>query len=96
MKLKKRSTGEYFTLREFLHQWKEGMKYLTPLQQAKSNQLGFLIVFIGIIWGMAMSIKIKQWWLLVILTGSFIITGTSFHANWIKLRLLKDIEKEMI
>lgn len=91
----KRKTGEYFTWREFFSQWREGMKHITPLQQVKSNQLGFLVVFAGILWGMSLSVKTRTWWLLVILSGSFIITGNSFHANWRKKKVLEKIEEEM-
>lgn len=91
----KRKTGEYFTWREFFQQWKEGMQSVTPLQRARSDQLGFYIVFIGIIWGMIMSVKIKNLWLLTILSGSFILTGNAFHANWRKKKLLIRVEERM-
>ena len=92
MKLKKLSTGEYFTLKEFFHQWKEGMKNITPLQQTQTNQIGFIIVFIGIIWGIIFAFKTATYWVVVMLVGSSIVVGNAFITNWQKKEILKEIE----
>lgn len=94
MKLKKKSTGEYFTLREFLQQWGEGIKKITPLQQCRTNQWGYLLMFIGIVWGIIISIQNKLYWLVAILFGTFIIQVGGFHSNWIRKKQLEMIEKE--
>ena len=88
-------TGEKVTWKEFYQRWKKGMEEVTPLQQTQVNQIGFITVFIGIIWGIIFSIRLKQWWLSIILTGSLIVSSTSFLANWQKKTILKRIDKLM-
>jgi hypothetical protein len=88
-------TGEKVTWKEFFKRWKQGMEEVTPLQQTQVNQLGFITIFIGVIWGIIFSIRLKQWWLSIILTGSLIISSTSFLANWQKKTILKRIDKLM-
>jgi hypothetical protein len=95
MKIKLRRTGEIVTLKEFFKRWKKGAEEITPLQQTQVNQIGFITIFIGVIWGIIFSIRLKQWWLSVILTGSLIISSTSFLANWQKKTILKRIDKIM-
>ena len=95
MKLTIRRTGEKVTIKEFFHRWRQGMQEVTPLQQCQVNQLGFITIFIGVIWGIIYSIILKQWWLSIILIGSLIVSSTSFLANWQKKNILKKIEKEL-
>jgi len=95
MKIKIRRTGEVVTIKQFFQRWKQGMQEVTPLQQCQVNQLGFITIFIGVIWGIIFSIYLKQWWLSIILIGSLIVSSTSFLANWQKKNILKKIDKEM-
>ena len=85
-------TGIKVTWKEFYQRWKKGMEEVTPLQQTQVNQIGFITVFIGIIWGIILSIRLEQYWLSIILSGSMIISGTSFLANWQKKTILKRID----
>jgi hypothetical protein len=95
MKIKIRRTGEKVTIKEFYKRWKQGMKDVTPYQQCLVNQIGYLTVFIGIIWGIIYSLMLKQYWLSIILIGSLIVSSTAFLANWQKKTILKKIEDTM-
>lgn len=71
------------------------MEQVTPYQQCLVNQFGYITIFIGVIWGIIFSLYLKQWWLSIILTGSLIVSSTSFLANWQKKTILKKIEDTM-
>jgi len=86
-------TGEKVTWKQFFQRWKQGIQEVTPLQQCFINQLGYITVFIGIIWGLIISIITKQYWLSIILSGSLIISSTSFLSNWQRKEQLKKIDK---
>lgn len=88
-------TGEKVTWKEAYKRFKKGAEEVTPLQQTQVNQIGYITIFIGVIWGIIYSIILKQWWLSIILTGSLVISSTSFLANWQKKTILKRIEKSM-
>lgn len=95
MKIKIKRTGERVTIKEAYKRFKKGAEEVTPLQQCKINQLGFITIFIGVIWGIIFSIYLKQWWLSIILTGSLIVSSTSYLANWQKKNTLKKIDDIM-
>ena len=88
-------TGEQVTWKQFFQRWKKGMEEVTPLQQAQVNQLGYITVLIGIIWGIIFSIKVSQWWLVVVLIGSLIVSSTATLGNWQKKNTLKKIDELM-
>jgi hypothetical protein len=90
-----RRTGEKVTLKEFWKRWKQGMNEITPLQQCQINQLGYITIFVGVIWGIIFSAKLKQWWLVIVLSGSLIVSSTAFLSNWQKKCILKKIDKEI-
>lgn len=87
--------GKKVTGKEFMARWKEGVKNITPLQQIQSVIIGSIIVLIGIVWGIAFSIILKQWWLAVILIGSFIVSFFGFYSNWQRYNALKQVEAQM-
>jgi MFS superfamily sulfate permease-like transporter len=89
------NTGKKVSTKEFIQRWKQGIKNITPMQQLQSVILGSVIVLIGIIWGIAFSVIMKQWWLAVILGGSFIVSFFGFYGNWQKIQLLKKVEAQM-
>lgn len=79
--------------KEFMERWKQGIQMVSPLQTIKVSLFGYIIVFLGIIWGMVLTAWTKQWWLLTILSGSFIITGSQVSGVIQKLVMLMNIER---
>ena len=76
-------------LYEFFHRWNEGIQKITPLQMTFQQLIGQVIVLIGIIVGLVVTFYYKQWWIFVILIGSFIVAGTSLIGVWQKYRILR-------
>ena len=87
--------GNVLTWKEFFARWKQGIQQVTPLQQLKSSLFGYIIVFAGIIWGIVMAIILKQYWLMTILIGSFVITAVQVLGTYQKYAILSKIEKEV-
>ena len=96
MKVWTDKAGNKLTAGEFMSRWKEGIQKVTPVQQAKSQIFGYFIMFAGIIWGLAITFNIKQWWLFTILCGSIVITGVQFLGTYQKYLLLARYEKEVL
>ena len=93
------------TPKEFFKRWGEGIRQVTQLQLTFQQLIGQVIVLVGIIVGIITSLMFKQWWLLIILVGSFIVAGTSLIGIYQKYFVLKkfqlpiqeeDIEKEVV
>ena len=95
MKVWKDKEGKDVTGKEFVKRWKEGIQQVTPLQQSKVGILGYTVVYLGILWGIIMTIINKQYWLLVILIGSLIISSMQFLGLLQRYILLSKIEKEV-
>lgn len=87
--------GEQIDTKEFFKRWKEGIKNATPMQQTSITMIGGIIVLIGIIWGVIFSAILKQWWLVTILVGSFLISLIGFYGNWQRFQALKKVEAQM-
>jgi len=87
--------GKSYTFKEFMKKWKQGMEGITPVQQLSSNNLGYYLVFLGEIVGIITSIWMRQWWLLIILIGSLIITAVAYIGNWQQLQVMKKQEEIM-
>lgn len=85
-------SGKKVTAKEFMSRWKQGISEVTPLQQTKVNLIGYAIVFLGIIWGIIISAITRTWWLMVILIGSLIVSGSQFLAIIQKYLILKKLE----
>lgn len=85
-------SGEKITWKEFGHRWKQGIENLTPLQTAKSSLSGYFPIMIGIIWGIVFTAYLAQWWLFLVLLGSFIVSGTQFMGMYQKYLALKKID----
>ena len=92
MRWKDRS-GKEVSGKEFLARWKDGISKVTPMQQVKNNLLGYIVIFAGIIWGIVFSARNHQWWLMTILLGSFIISGSQLTALIQKYLLLDRLER---
>ena len=60
----------------FFERWKEGIQKVTPLQQVKASMPGYFLVLLGICLGIYFSVRAHQWWLMTILIGSLIVSGT--------------------
>ena len=87
--------GDKITWKEFFSRWKQGIQKVTPAQQMQANLFGYILVFAGIIWGIALSFKLKQWWLFTVLLGSFIITSTTVLGIVQKYLIIRNIERQM-
>lgn len=94
MKIKLKS-GEKITLKEAYKRWKKGTEEVTPYQHSIIDVFGFITVLIGIIWGIIYSIMLRQWWLSLILIGSFLVSGNALWNNWNKMITLRKIDKLM-
>ena len=79
--------------KEFFNRWKEGIAKVSPLAQAQSTLLGTFIIVLGTIIGIISAIIYKQWWLLVIMIGSLIVSGTSLLGSYQKVLTLQNLEK---
>lgn len=95
IKVWKDREGKWIDATKFRQRFVKGLEGVTPLQQTKSMLLGYYIVLVGVIWGIVMSAWYKQWWLLTILCGSFIVSGNSTHGTWQKYRNLKKFDDMM-
>lgn len=82
-------------LQEFFKRWGEGIQKVTPLQQIKVTMLGSVIILLGIIAGVFTSLAYKQWWLVIILVGSFIVQGLGLLGSIQKYLALSKIDKMM-
>ena len=74
--------------KSFFETWSDGIKAITPLQMTKVNLFGLFIILVGIIIGLYMTFKTKMWWLVVILSGSLIVSLSSFvgtYRNYLNL-----------
>ena len=87
--------GKELTFQEFMTRWKQGMQSISPLQQFKSMQWGYLLMIIGSITGIVISIVTHLWWLVIILLGNLVINGLAFLGNWQKIKLLSGLETQM-
>lgn len=86
--------GNKLTLKEFKNRWKEGMMKVSMIQQLKVQLIGYSPIFFGIIWGMIISFRLKQYWLFSILIGSLIISFFQFYSTMQKYLALRKFEKE--
>ena len=91
----KTKSGEQITTKEFFSRWKKGMQEVTPMQQTKISLIGNVFVLIGIVFGITMMIINQVWWLLVILTGSFLLAGMGTLGNLQRYFALQKINELM-
>jgi len=87
--------GNKLTWKQFMARWKEGIQKVTPFQQIKVSMIGFVIVFVGIVWGLVVTFLTHIWWLFVILIGSGFIASMQFLAILQKYVILSALEKQM-
>lgn len=92
MRIYNRKKREWVEIKDFLRQWKEGMRNITPLQQTITIQFGHIISGIGVIWGIIFSIRLGYYWMMGILLGGLIVLSVQYLGNWQKKMILKQIE----
>jgi hypothetical protein len=88
--------GNELTWKEYMSRWKKGIEGLTPYQKIKSQIWGTRISLLGIVLGIIASIIAFKnlWWVLVILIGALIVTGTQYLSLVQQRKLFEDIEKQ--
>ena len=84
--------GNQLTVKEFMARWKDGISRITPLQQINNQLQGQLLVIIGILLGVYFSLVAGQFWLTLILVGSFMIAKMQMVSNYQKKQILLKLE----
>jgi len=75
--------------KQFFKRWGEGIQKITPIQLTFQQLIGQVIVLVGIIIGLVISFRYKQWWLFIILCGSLLVAGSTFIGSLQKYKVLK-------
>lgn len=86
-------------LKQFLKTWKKGIDNITAYQQVRGQLIGMIPIIIGIIIGIVITIISKTWWLVLILSGSLIVTFFQLIGTlqrFIRLRVQELIMKNAI
>ncbi len=94
----KAKDGRKLSMKEFFKEWGKGIEGITPLQQTKTTLWSYPLVLGGILAGVVIMIIRQEWWLLVILGGSFPISLMGLVSTYQKYRQQKkiyDLMKEM-
>lgn len=60
--------------KDFFHKWRLGIENITPLQQVRGQLIGIIPIFVGLIIGIIVTIRAKTTWLILVLTGSLVIS----------------------
>ena len=81
--------------KEFFKRWGQGIREVTPLQMAFFNLWSYILVIIGVLFGLYVSFISKVWWLFLILIGSMFLTLTSFLSTYQRYYILKKINKQI-
>jgi len=87
--------GNKLSFKEFIKRWKDGIEGITPLQQAKTTLWSYPLVLGGIITGIVIMSLRKEWWLILILSGSLPMTLMGLLSTYQKYKRFKKIEKEI-
>jgi len=89
--------GKEVTREEFFTRWKSGREKARqdPILQIANSLVGYNLVLAGIITGMIISFFNKQYWLVLILAGSFLISKSGLNGTLPRYKALKKIEEEM-
>lgn len=88
--------GNELTGKEYMERWKEGVRNITPLQQAKISIVGVLLMLVGIVIGLVVTFISETWWLFIILLGSLVLTKMNLLATWQRIDALQRLEGGMI
>lgn len=76
----------------FFSRWGEGIKSVTPYQHAKINFASTFIVLFGLVLGIIVNVRVRTWWLVIVLSGVLIMTCLSQIMNYQKLLVLKKLD----
>ena len=87
--------GEELCFIDFMRRWKNGVEGITPLQQTKTTLWSYPLVIMGILTGMIIMVLRKEWWLILILTGSLPMTLIGLLSTWQKYKQQKRIDETM-
>ncbi len=87
--------GRELKLKEFFKSWKQGVEGITPLQQTTTTLWSYPLVLGGIITGMVIMIIRREWWLVLILTGSLPMTLMGLLSTIQKYKQMKRIDETM-
>lgn len=98
----KTKKGEKLKFKEFFKLWKRGINGITQIQTTKSQLMGNIIVLVGIISGIIINCLTRlenQWiWIVIILTGSLILTLMSqvgfLQKYWIQ-KQVKEVRDKL-
>jgi hypothetical protein len=87
--------GNKLTFKEFLKRWKDGVETTSPLQQTKINLWSYPLVLGGIITGLVIMGLRREWWLVLILSGSLPMTLMGLLSTYQKYKACKRIDEEI-
>jgi hypothetical protein len=94
----KAKDGTHLSLKDFFKRWKQGIEGITPLQQTKTTLWSYPLVLGGILTGIVIMIIRMQWWLLIILIGSFPLSLMGFISTiqkYFQQKKVYDMMKEI-
>ena len=95
MKVWKDAEGKNITGKEFMQRWKAGIQKVTLKQQLEQSFIGYILIFIGILFGIFFTIKAKTYWLTTILVGSLIVYIMQVLGQIQKYIMIVNIQKEV-
>lgn len=79
-------------VKEFFSRWGEGIKAITPYQNAKINFVSTFIIIIGLVLGIVVNVFARTWWLVIVLSGALVMTVMSQIMNFQKLVVFKKLD----
>lgn len=88
-------SGEVISVKEFFVRWKSGIMQMTPLQQLVVTFRSNWLIIIGILWGCFVTVYNSQWWLVVILLGSLLVTLVSQLGTYQRVKSLKMLDEQL-
>jgi hypothetical protein len=87
----KAKDGTELTFKQFIKRWKEGVETTSPLQQVKISLWGYPLIYGGTITGLIIMIIRREWWLVLILTGTLPILTMNLLSTWQKYKQMKKV-----
>ena len=87
--------GNHLSFKQFMGRWKDGVEGITPLQQTRTSLWGFSLIFIGIFWGIVVTILNHLWYLVLIFVGSTPITAMQFVSTLQKYWAQKKVQEAL-
>jgi len=91
----KARNGTKLTFKQFIKLWKEGVEGITPLQQTKTSLWSYPLVLGGVFTGLVIMSLRREWWLVLILSGSLPMSLMGLLSTWQKYKQQKKIYQTM-